>query len=390
MAKKSDLDKLLQGFIDGGLPGCALQISKKGETLYEGYFGYSDIVAKTPVTQNSIFRMASMSKLPLYTTLMMLYERGKFLLSDPVYLYLPEWKESKKYVKDSVGNIKSVPTDGPVTVRDVLSMKCGLPYCNFPGPTDNHTLRAMQKKMQPMWDRGHYTLQEQVAAMADVPQAFEPGTQWLYGFSSEIAAALIEAVCGKGIDEVFQEFLFDPLGMDDTRSRYFGDIQQRMVVLYQKNPDGSLVPGTSSLDEKHKPGPENDAGWARLFSNINDFSKLMQMLANGGVYNGQKIMGRKTIDMMRANGLNETHMKDFYSTYNAGYGYGYGVRTLIDKQKGNHNGSLGAFGWTGGFGSWCEADPAEGVSIVYMHNMMPNEEDYYHLRIRNAAYGCVE
>ena len=115
------------------------------------------------------------------------------------------------------------------------------------------------------------------------------------------------------------------------------------------------------------------------------------MLANGGVIDGVRIMGRKTIDLMRSNGLTEAQQKDFDAdgVYNMGYGYGYGVRTLIDKYKGNHNGSLGAFGWTGGFGTWCETDPQEGVSIVYMHNMIPNMEAYYHLRMRAVAYGCI-
>ena len=101
-------------------------------------------------------------------------------------------------------------------------------------------------------------------------------------------------------------------------------------------------------------------------------------------------MGRKTIDLMRTNSLDEVQMRDFENLYNAGYGYGFGVRTLVDKYKGRHNGSLGAFGWTGAFGTWGEADPEEGVAIVYMHNMLPNKEAYYHLRVRTAAYGCIE
>ncbi len=389
MATHANVDKLLQSFVDRGLPGCALKVVQRGKTVYEGYAGYSDVDTKAPVTDRSVFRLASMSKLPLYTTMMMLYERGKFLMNDPVYKFLPEWRESRKFVTNANGSVRVVPTDGPITIRDVMSMKCGLPYCNFPGHTDNLTLKSMQQHMQPLWDKGHFTNREQVAAMAQATLAFEPGTHWLYGFSSEIAATVIEAVCDKPIDDVFQEFLFDPLGMDDTRSRFFGDIQQRMVRLYQKQPDGKLVPGTTVFDQKHLPGPEHEAGWARLFSTANDFSKLMQMLANGGQYNGVRIMGSKTIDLMRANGLDETQMRDYESPYEMGYGYGYGVRTLIDKQKGNHNGSLGAFGWTGGFGTWCEADPAEGVSIVYMHNMMPTEEMYHHHRVRNAAYGCI-
>lgn len=102
-------------------------------------------------------------------------------------------------------------------------------------------------------------------------------------------------------------------------------------------------------------------------------------------------MGRKTIDLMRTNTLTETMIReDFSNSYLAGYGYGYGVRTLMDKAAGNHNGSLGAFGWTGGSGTWAEADPSEGVSIVYMHNLQPNLEEYHHLRMRAAAYGFLD
>lgn len=385
MADFRDLDCLLEGFTKEKLPACAMQIAQRSKTIYEGYFGYSDLDAKTPVTKDSVFRQASLSKLPLYTTMMMLYEKGKFLLSDPISNYFPEWATSKKVIHKPDGSYDIVPTNRPIIISDVLSMKCGLPYCNFPGPTTDPTMKAMQEGMAPLWEKGHYTIREQVRAMAEAPLAFEPGTDWLYGFASELAAGIIEEVCGKSIDDVFLEFLFEPLGMENTRSHYFGDIKERMVKLYGLTPEGELKPTTFELDDRHQPGIENERGWARLFSTVNDYTKLMQMLANGGVYEGRRIMGRKTIDLMRSNSLS----KPFDDTYNAGYGYGFGVRTLVDKNKGNHNGSLGAFGWTGGFGSWCEADPEEGVSIVYMHNRIPNGELYYHLRMRAAAYGCL-
>lgn len=384
------LDNLLQSFVDHGLPGCALQIAQNGNNLYEGYFGFADKEAGTLISSTSVFRQASMSKIPLYTVMMMLYERGKFLLTDPIYDFFPEWKHTTKIIKKPNGYTEIVPTHRPVTISDVLSMKCGLPYCNFPDEnTNNETLLAMQKYMQPLWNRGHFTLREQIAAMAKAPQAFEPGSHWLYGFSSELAAGIIEAVCGKSIDKVFKEMLFDPLDMTHTGAHYFGDIQKQMVKLYKAEANGRVVPTVTALDDKHLPGAEHECGWARLFSTVNDYTKLMQMLSCGGIHKGQRIMGRQTIDMMRTNGLNSIQQKDFDDSYNAGYGYGYGVRTLIDQEKGNHNGSLGAFGWTGGFGTWCEADPSEGVSIVYMHNQVPNGEQYYHLRVRAAAYGCI-
>lgn len=390
MSNYRDLDRLLKSFTDGGLPGCALQITQHGETIYEGYSGYADVEAKKPVTKDSIFRMASMSKLPLYTMMMILYEKGRFLLTDPVGDYLPAWKESKKYVRSGNGHLRAVPTDRPINISDVLSMKCGLPYCHSRVPSTDPTIASMQKCLEPLWEKGHYTVQEHSDAMAKAVLAFEPGTHWLYGFSSEITAALIEVLTDLPIDEAFRKYIFDPLGMDVTRSRFFGDIPERMVKLYARDPEGKLTPATHDLDLKHMPGEEHEAGWARIFSNVNDFSKLMSMLACGGVYRGVRVMGRKTIDMMRANGLNDVQLKEMQGMYNAGYGYGYGVRTLIDREQGNHNGSVGAFGWTGGFGTWCEADPEDEVAIVYMHNMIPNMEEYYHLRVRTAAYGCIE
>ncbi len=390
MANFKDLDRLLQGFTDNGVPGCSLHVTQRGKMIYEGYFGWADIENKVPVTGDSLFRLASMSKLPLYTTMMMLFERGMFNLTDPVGNYLPEWKESYKAVRSPTGSVSVVKTDRPINISDVLSMKCGLPYCNSKAPSDDPTVQSMQECMKPLWEKGHFTVQEHIAAMSKAVLAFEPGTHWLYGFSSEITAALIEVLCDKPIDDVFKEMIFDPLGMDDTRSRFFDGAAERMVKLYARSPEGTLSPTTMPFDSKHLPGPEHEEGWARLFTTGRDYSQLMGMLACGGMWNGRRLMGRKTIDMMRANGLNAQQLRDFQDPYNAGYGYGYGVRTLIDKAQGNNNGSIGAFGWTGGFGTWCESDPEDAVSIVYMHNMMPNMETYYHPRVRNAVYGCLD
>lgn len=390
MSNTQTLDHLLQHFTDHGLPGCALQITRHHETIYEGYAGMADLENQIPVTSDSLFRQASMSKLPLYTTMMMLYERGAFLFTDPVYDFFPEWKHVTKLRRLPNGSTECVPLERPITVGDTLTMRCGLPYCNFDGPTRDETLRAMQQCMRPLWEKGHFTNREQIRAVASAPLAFEPGTHFLYGFSSELAAGIIEAVCGKSIDDVFQELLFDPLEMNHTRSHFFRDCQERMVKLYTRAKDGTLSRTDSPLDEKHLPGPEHECGWARLFSNVNDFSKLMQMLACKGQYRGRQFLSPGTIDLMRTNVLPPEQLADFTDPYNAGYGYGCGVRTLIDKAAGGHNGSLGAFGWTGGYGTWCEADPAQEVSIVYMHNMIPNEEQYYHLRVRAAAYGILK
>jgi len=389
MSSTKDLDNLLQGFVDGGLPGCGLKVTQRGETLYENYFGYQDIENKIPVTKDTLFRQASMSKLPLYTTAMMLYEQGKFNITDPVGDYIEEYKESKKWIITPTGRAKAVPTDKPMTIQDVLSMKCGMPYCYWNNPTRNQTMASMQKCMEPLWEQGNYTLQEHVRAMGKAVLAFEPGTHWIYGFSSEITAALIEVWTGLSIDDAFKKYIYEPLGMTSTKSKlYTQEDKDRLCKMYDRkdntltlNPKGGMLDAT--LD------PNVTQGWARLISTVDDYSRLMSMLACGGKFEGKQIMGRKTIDMMRSNGLDETMQKEFDNDYLNGYGYGYGVRTITDRAKGNLLGSYGSFGWTGGNGTWCESDPEDGVAIVYMHNMNPTMELYYHHRVRNVAYALI-
>ena len=162
MSNKTDLDRLLQSFVDGGLPCCGLKITRRGETVYEGYFGCADVEAKTPLTAQSVFRQASTSKLPLYTAALMLYEKGMFLLSDPLYEYLPEYRESRRVKRLPDGGTEIVKTERPLIVKDILTMRCGLPYCNFPVETDDPTVKGMVEAMRPLWAKGHYTNREQV------------------------------------------------------------------------------------------------------------------------------------------------------------------------------------------------------------------------------------
>ena len=393
------LDALLQKFVDDGLPGCSCVIAKKGEILYENYFGWADIENKKALTRENVFRQASLTKIAMYTVAMMMYEQGKFLMTDPVYEYFPEWRHSTKLVYSENGDVDVVSVEKPITIKNIMNMTCGLPYDMIMGdiPVKHPTAEAMAKTMAPLREKGHYTLREQIKAISQVPLAFEPGSRWLYGFASELTAGLIEEIGGKPAELVIKEMLFEPSGMESTANFTFGDIPDRLVKNYHLNRGKNL----GDDDALTALPPERDAmfvgplgtvsGFSRVITNCYDYTKLMQMLANGGVYNGERIMGRKTIDLMRTNTITDQMIyEDYWNSYLAGYGYGYGVRTMSHPYEGQHNGSLGAFGWTGGSGTWAEADPSEGVSIVYMHNLQPNLEEYHHLRMRAVAYGCLE
>lgn len=399
MSTFKDLDRLLQKYVDDGLPGCSCIIAKKGEILYENYFGHADVIKKEKLTKDHVFSQASLTKIAMYTTAMMLYEQGKFLMSDPLYEYFPEWKNTTKMVRRPDGDFDIVPVKNPITIKNIMNMTCGLPYDMIMGetPVQHPVSHTMAEAMKPLREKGYYTLREQIKAVSQVPLAFEPGERWLYGFASELTAGLLEVICQKPAEQVIKELLFEPLEMHSSANYTFGDRSNRLVQNYYLKPDKNL----GEENALYVPSAEHDAkfvgplgtvpGFARVITNCEDYTKLMQMLANGGVYKGKHIMGRKTIDLFRTNTLTQTMIdEDFSNSYLAGYGYGYGVRTLMDQYAGHHNGSLGSFGWTGGSGTWAEADPFEGVSIVYMHNLQPNLEEYHHLRMRATVYGCLK
>ena len=386
------LDNLIKGFVErGSIPGCSIAIMQNDELIYHGEAGWANIGEKKPVTPDSMFSQASTTKLFAYIIMGMLYEEGAFLFSDPLYEYLPEWKDTKKYVTLPNGQTVTQPLDHPITIRNAVAMMCGLPYCMVPAVDPvNPTLAAMSKEIAKIQEGGvHTALRDEVRVIANAPVMFEPGSHWQYGFGSEITGALIETFTGKPLKHVFRERIIDPLGLEHTDTMITDANRGFTVTAYAKKGPGDFepVPGYLWSDPEEYPLEYRP----NLYCSAKDFAVVMQMLANGGTYKGKKFLGEGTVAMLHCDQQDEVSIRDFESDaypYNLGYGYGLGMRTL-KTQKYGHNGHLGSFGWTGGFGTWVEADPVAKCSIAYMHNMIPNEEVYHHHRVRAVAYGCL-
>ncbi len=387
MATFDDLSRLLEQFVKNGPAGCGCAVAKNGKILYEGYFGYADLEEKRPVTESTVFRLFSMTKVVICTAALMLFERGKFLLNEPLYEYFPEYKDTHVVITKPNGNVEIRKAKNPMLIKHAFMMAVGLPY-----PFGNsYTAREMARVREELVKKyGKYDIVTEVRAMGSVPVAFEPGTHWLYGYGHDIVAGLIQLISGKTVGQFLQEEIFEPLGMKDTGYRFRGDIESRMANHYRRSEDGTMTRIQGFLDVYHQPDAIYESGGAGLYSTVRDYLIFSQMLANGGVYNGQRIIGRKTIDLMRANHLNDEQLKDFRNSYLAGYGYGLGVRTLMSLAEGHSNGSVGEFGWTGAAGTYVSIDPSEGLSFVYMHQMDPNMEEYHHLRVRAVVNGCLE
>lgn len=383
------LDSLLKEFVQKGPSGCGCAVAKDGEVLYEGYHGVADIESGRPVTQDTVYRLFSSTKVIICAAAMMLHERGKFLLSDPLYEYFPEYRKPIVAKVSPGGYVSYEEAKSPMLVKHAFSMAVGLPY-HMGESVSAVAMANIRKELDAAYGVKGYDLLTDIKAMAKAPIAFEPGTHFLYGYGHELVAGMIEVASGKSVGQFLQEEIFDPLGMTSTGYRYFGDIKERMITAYRRDEAGAMTPIPGFLDVNHEPDAKLELGGAGLFSTVMDYLKFTQMMANGGVYNGQRIMGRKTIDLMRQNQMNKQQMKDFGGVYNAGYGYGLGVRTLMDPAAACSSSSVGEFGWTGAMGTWTAIDPAEGVSVVYMHQMQPNMEEYHHLRVRAAAFGGID
>ena len=384
MSNYGNVSALLRRFCEKELAGCALALAKEGKILYEGYYGLADKEMRIPVSESTVYRLYSMTKVVVCAAALIQFERGYFLLNDPLCEYFPEYRKPLVVKDRAYGGPAFEKAKNPLLVKHAFTMAVGLPYPYG----DTPSAIAMGKVRRELEERhGKYDLKTEIRAMAKVPLAFEPGTRFLYGYGHDLVAGLIEVTSGKTIGQFLKEEIFDPLEMKDTGYRYFGDIKSRMAALYSRDDQGVLTKIPGLMDAAHEPEAIYEAGGAGLFSTARDYLKFSQMMANGGFYEGQRIIGRKTIDLMRRNHLNGEQLRDFTNSYQAGYGYGLGVRTMMDPAAGGCTSSIGEFGWTGLAGTWTSIDPSEGFSAVYMHQMIPNQEEYYHHRIRAAVYG---
>lgn len=391
------LDNLLKEFAEKRtVPGCACAVMQGDDIVYEGYYGYADIASGKPVTRDSMFRQEDASNLFAYTILAMLFEEGKFLYSDPLSDYLPEYKNPKKFVVGPNGDLQVVPLSRPLTIRTAVATMCGLP--NLVLPTDDvdvPTYAAMNQRLKALYAKGVTpTLQEEVRAMGDVPLMFEPYSHWHYGYGVQIAGAVIEVITGKPLREVYQERIIKPLGLKNTDTYITPDNRDRVVTAYHKNPDGSFTADDGELDRWYDPTRTPVGARTLVVSSAADYAAFMQMLANGGIYKGEKFLSTGSVAMLMSNQLENHHYPDFVgvpgekSRYYEGYGYSMGFRIVV-RQKYGHNGHFDNFGSSGDLGTFMEADPVEKLAMSYAHNMTPNEEIYHHHRVRAVTYGCA-
>ena len=384
MGTLRNLDVLLEDIVgkEGPWPaGAGLRVYKDGECVYDRFLGYRDEEKGLPFTPDTICQLASMTKCIAVTAVMQLYEKGLFLLTDPVEDYIPEFADRQVYDRNGKGELFVRPAKTQMTIGHLFDMTCGMPVnWDRPEPTCQDLLAGTNKLLA----EGKYNLREYAKLAGRTPGSFDPGTHYYYGQGHDILAALLEILTGKRFGEYLQENIFEPLGMKDMHFFVPEEKQDRVAVMYALTKEGRKP--TRLPDIFYASDFESACGG--LFGTIEDYSRFARCMTLGE-WNGVRLLNDRTIRLMAMNRLPEDIRKaDFENAYHAGYGYGLGLRTRMYPAAGS-NTSVGEFGWTGGFGTWVLMDPTAKITIVYGHQGMPNREEYIHPRIRNIVYSAL-
>jgi CubicO group peptidase (beta-lactamase class C family) len=387
----------MQSYIDRGVyAGINTLIARRGKVVHGGAFGWRDKEAGHAMTADTIFRLYSQTKPIICTALMTLLEEGRFGLIEPVAKYLPAFGAVK--VREADG--KLVAPIRPILIRDLMTHMSGLSY-HFVEEAGVGKMYTEAKLL-----RADHSLEAVIDDLARFPLAFQPGTRWRYSVGIDVAARIIEVISGRPLGMFLRERLFEPLGMTDTAFGVPSEKRSRVAAMYGRPDlfDAGVTMGSefaawmagvnNRLDvSKSYPVDSPDVfvrGGHGLFSTIGDYFRFAQMLANGGELDGERIIGRKTLELMHSNHVPTSLLPlEIGGLPLPGYGFGLGSRVLMDVAQSGAPGSVGEFGWSGAAKTHYWVDPKEQVVGLFMTQSMMSF-DVPEMDLRALAYQAID
>jgi len=358
------INAFIKGYIDRReIAGAVTLVARKGKVVHFEAQGSRYKEENAPMQKDTIFSLMSMTKPIVSTALMMLWEDGRFMLDDPIAKWLPSY--ANKQVVDQVTAQRVAAR--PVTLRHILTHTSGLsltptagpnPLTDTPGDTEVEQPPA-QTRERPK------TVAEAIERAAGSPLAFQPGDRWQYGSSTDFVAVLVEKMSGMTIDEFVRTKVFEPLGMRDTHYNIPRDKMSRVAAVYRPDADGHI---TLLRKPEFREPTTYFPGVAGLNGTAADYYRFCQMLLNGGEYDGQRLLGRMTVDMMITNQIGAG--KPVYIRGD-GYGFGLGFGVLTNPAKSPDALSIGTFTWGGADGTLFWIDPQEDLIGILMVQLNP-------------------
>ena len=409
-----------KGVAAGHFPGAVAAVARNGEIAFFESYGFRDREAGLPMTDDAIFRLASMTKAITGVAVMILYEEGHFTLNDPVSKFIPSFKNARVLVADSKKGEKggkgaakdydeqwlkdnwdslseeeqaqvlasyydkgkespdaeTEPANRPITIRDLLRHTAGLSY--NPGN---------------IWEPGD-DLGEMIDNLAAKPLISQPGTRFEYGLSMDVLARLVEVVSGQSFDEFIKERIFDPLDMNDTGFQVPMDQAARLVSMPidEASTKKDEKSGKSYSENSYLSPPVVLMGGTGLVSTTLDYLRFCQMLLNNGVLDGERILGRKAVELMHADHMNDVTDKN--SGSKTGGDFHFGLTFGIDGKPGNRGelGSEGVYWWGGAYGTTFWIDPKENLVGVFMVNGVKYDEEQslpYSQMLKHFTYQSI-
>jgi CubicO group peptidase (beta-lactamase class C family) len=373
----------MQRYVDRGeVPGVVTLIARRGRVVHFESIGYRDVESRAPMTPDTIFRLASMTKPVVAAALMTLYEEGEFQLSDPVSKWLPEFQSMKVVAPQGAdGNYNLVEARNPITVRHVMTHTSGV--------QSGGGLLATQYSKVAARTVPNDTLANFVTRIAALPINFEPGTKWEYGmFGNGIALTgrLVEVISQKPLDRFIDERIFRPLRMNDTYFYLPEEKLARFAVLYKPGADKKIEiderPDRNSLYFRERTFLSGTGG---LVSTVPDYLRFQMMMLNGGELDGVRILGRKTVELMSSNHTGNLPI----ASRGPGYGFGLAVSVVTDVGASAQLGSPGTYGWGGATCTITFVDPAEELIGIMMTQVRPCTDLNIRRDFQTLAYQAI-
>lgn len=367
--KLANIDTLINGYINRNwVKGVVTIIVKDGQIIQNKGYVYSDAASKKQMQNNDIFRIASQTKAITSAGILILYDQGKLSLNDPVSKYISEF--GHETVLDNFKSTDSTYTTAPakrdITIKDLLTHSSGIDYAGI--GSDNMKAIYAKESIPPGLGVVDADLLSTMKKLGKLPLAFQPGTQWRYGLNTDVLGALIEVISGMNLEDFLRKNILEPLGMNDTWFNLPADKAKRLTTVYTEDSLKQIIPWSKDnfgvdpnypIINKHY-----FSGGAGLSSTAYDYAIFLQMIMNGGSYNGKTILSKRTTQMMLHPQL------DF--KFNGKNDFGLGFEITSDTGSADASRSEGSFSWGGFFGTTYWADPKENLICLIMTQQTPN------------------
>ena len=385
------LHALMQQAVDQKqIAGIVTILARHGKIVDYRAYGVSDLASGKPIAKNAIFRDFSMTKPVTGVAMMILYEQGKWLPSDPVSKFIPEFAHLKVYKgTDAGGKMILVDPDHPPTMRELMSHTAGFTY-GFFGDT------PVDKMYRDANLLASKNLHEFIDKLAQIPLLYQPGQGWTYSMSMDIEGYIVEKLSGQPLPDFVHDHIFQPLGMRDAGFYVPSDKRDRFVTLYRTGPNGELqVNSTASRRSgDYDAQPSMPSGGGGMVSTGEDYYRFATMLLNAGELNGQRILAPSSVKLMTSNHVPAALLTGKFSIGNAvmrpGFGYGYNGAVEFDPVEANLPDGKGTYQWDGAAGTWFWVDPTNDVVFIGMiQRMLGPASPPLEYGSRQVVYGAL-